>query len=66
MSYKEKDIVHEGKNHWVLRVKPGYFEVYKRGITHSVRCDIIQFSNDESKALTRAIELCNRRDLSTQ
>lgn len=57
--YKLKDVVHETKNYWVLRVKNG-FEVYKSGITHSVRCARIGWKGKEG--LNKAIAECDRRE----
>jgi hypothetical protein len=57
--YKEKDIVYETKDFWVLEVKYGY-DVYKKGITHSIRCAQIGWANTD-KGLGRAIKECNRR-----
>ena len=61
MGYKLEDVVHETKNHWVLRVKNGY-EVYRNGITHSTRCAQIGFKGDEGKK--RAVKECRRRESS--
>jgi len=57
---KEKDIMHETPNYWVLRIKTG-FEVYKTGITHSTRCARIGFKGDVG--LSKAITECNKRQL---
>ena len=59
--YREEQIVYETKSHWVLEVKPGYFEVNKTGITHSTRCAIIGPYNEPGRARRRAIEECDRR-----
>ena len=56
---KSRDIVYEGKKHWVLKVNDG-FEVYKIGITHSARCS--QIGTIGSEGLKRAIKDCNERD----
>ena len=37
-----KDIVFELDNYFVLKAKHG-FEIYKSGITHSIRCAIIGY-----------------------
>ena len=58
MSYQLKDVIHETDSHFVLRVKNGY-EVYKNGVTHSIRCAQIGFKDDEG--LNRAISECDRR-----
>lgn len=57
-SYKESDIMYENDSHWVLKVKIG-FEVYRKTITHSVRCGI--FGRGEHY-LNRAKEHANQRD----
>lgn len=57
VSYSLDDVIHETRNHWVLRVKNG-FEVYKTGVTHSVRCAIIGYKGEEGKK--RAITECER------
>lgn len=36
MSYKSDDVVYVKGIYWVLKIKGGY-EVYKEGVTHSVR-----------------------------
>lgn len=59
MSYNIKDVIYEGHNHWVLRVKNG-FEVYKNGIAHSTRCAQIGWTG--TKGIERAIAECKRRD----
>lgn len=56
---KEKDIMYESLNYWVLRVKNG-FEVYKTGLTHSTRCAQIGYHGEVG--LTKSIEECNRRE----
>lgn len=56
-SYKEKDIVIEVFDHWVLKVKTG-FEIYKTGITHSTRCAQLGKGEDYKK---RAILDCYKR-----
>lgn len=61
MSYALRDIMYEKGNHWVLRTNKGTYEVYKNGVTHSVRCAIIGFEGQ--KGLDRAKEECNRREL---
>lgn len=58
MSYQEKDIAFEKGDYWVLRVpygkKKGTYEVYKVGVTHSTRCGIIGFRDDEGLARAKA------------
>lgn len=56
---KSKNIVYEGKKHWVLKVSDGY-EVYRLGITHSTRCS--QIGVVGSEGLKKAIADCNKRD----
>lgn len=64
MSYSETDIAYEGDRYWVLDVpgKPGLFEVYQYGPTHSTRCATISFKDDPERAKVKAIEECKRRD----
>lgn len=57
--YNLKDVMHESKYHWVLRVTGGY-EVYRIGITHSTRCAQIGFT--DNMGLLKAITECTRRD----
>ena len=52
MSYKLKDVDYESGDYWVLRVDYG-LEIYKTGITHSVRCGQVGQAGEVS-ALTRA------------
>ena len=56
-----KDVLHESKHHWVLRIEGG-FEVYRVGITHSTRCAQIGYTGDVG--LQKAIAECARRDTS--
>lgn len=58
MSYQEKDILHETTNFWVLDVGKNGFEVYRKTLTHSVRCASI----GRSLGLDRAINECERRE----
>lgn len=60
MNYRLQDIVFEKGGYWVLRVPSG-FEVYRNGITHSVRCATIGYSGDEG--LQRAKAGIERRSL---
>lgn len=60
--YKESDIAYENATHWVLDKGKGWFEVYRKTVTHSVRCATFHFSNDASYALIRAISDADRRD----
>jgi hypothetical protein len=55
---RESDIAYERGEYWVLRTSKG-FEVYKNGITHSVRCAIIGFRGDGG--LARAVAEIDRR-----
>jgi len=50
MTYREKDIVLEDGDYFVIRVPKG-FEVYRCGITHATRCGIIG-----RYSLTKALE----------
>lgn len=58
-AFTEKDILHETKEHFVLKAKHGY-EVYRNQTTHSVRCSIIGWEGQ--KGLERAIAECKRRE----
>lgn len=65
MRFTEQDIIHETATHWVLQIKPGYFEVLKHGATHSTVAAIFDFKSDTAKhdyAKQRAIQDCNRRN----
>lgn len=62
IKYTERQIIKEGKNHWIGKRGVGFFEVLKNGITHSVVCDTIHFSDNEEKALNIAIEKFNKRE----
>lgn len=62
IKYTEREIIKEGKSHWIGKRSIGYFEVLKNGITHSVVCDTVHYPEDEEKALKRAITLFNRRE----
>ena len=59
MSYTEKQIAFENGPYWVLDLGPKGFEVYRIGITHSIRCAIIGYPG--SKGLERAKVEINRR-----
>ena len=61
MSLTEADIVHETASHWVLEARPGVFEVYAKGATHSRRRAIVGPYPEPGRARARAIEECNRR-----
>ena len=54
-----KNLVYEGKIYWVLKVVGGY-EVYKKGVTHSVRVSQIGFK--DTKGRERAIRDCKNRE----
>lgn len=58
MGFSLKDVIYEAGDYWVLRVKNGY-EVYRNGITHSVRCAQIGWKGDEG--IKRAIAEADRR-----
>lgn len=57
-----EQIIYENGNYWVRKVEAGHYEVYKNGITHSTRCSIVEYSDDDKKALAIAIEECDRRN----
>ena len=56
---KSSDILYETGDYWVLKVKTGY-EVYKNGLTHSVRCAQIGYKGQVG--LTKAINEADRRE----
>jgi len=57
---KESDIVFESNNYWVLNVNKKGFEVYKKTITHSVRCAVIGY--DGADGLEKAKQEIQRRE----
>ena len=59
---KEQDIVFEAGKFWVRRVKSGHYEIYKTGVTASVRYGTVQFSDDDSRARALAIQQCTARN----
>jgi len=59
---KEQDIVLEAGKFWVRRVKSGHYEIYKTGVTASVRVGSVQFSDDDSKARALAVQQCTARN----
>lgn len=59
---KEQDIVFEVGKFWVRRVKSGQYEIYKAGVTGSVRVGSVQFSDDDAKARTLAVQQCTARN----
>jgi hypothetical protein len=60
MTYILEDVVYELGDYYALKVETG-FEVYKEGITHSVRCARIGWSGNKGKQ--KAIDEINRRIL---
>ena len=58
--FKENDIVHETKSHWVGKVGVGHYEVLESKATHSVRVATFHFSSKPDYALSRAIAHCDR------
>ena len=61
MNYRERDIVYELRQHWVLKVAKGY-EVYRVGPTHSTRVAIIGRDSEAFDGRGRAIAECQRRE----
>jgi hypothetical protein len=62
MTFRESQVVHETPDYWVLdTLKPGWFEVYRKGITHSTRCATVSDSTQWGKARADAVAECNRR-----
>lgn len=62
--YKEKDILHETANFWVLGVGDKGFEVYEMGATHSTRVARIGHATEgqANLGLPGAIAECERRE----
>lgn len=58
MKCDSKDVIYEIGQFWVLKVKTG-FEVYKDGVTHSVRCAQIGWTDEQGEK--RAIAEADRR-----
>ncbi len=52
-------IVYENSTHWVKSIKSG-FEIYRKGVTHSVRCAQIGFKG--TQGINRAIKEADRRE----
>lgn len=63
MELNEKNIIREGKAHYIRKKGKGYYEVLKNGITRSTVVATIHYSNDEKKALEIAISEFNNREL---
>ncbi len=59
MMLRTHEIVYENSTHWVKSVKNG-FEVYRNGLTHSVRCAQIGSKGDQG--INRAIKEADKRD----
>lgn len=57
---KEKDILYERGDYWVLKTAKGTYEVYRNGTTHSTRCAIIGYPGEDG--LKRAIAVANQRN----
>lgn len=55
-------IVYENGKHWVKKLGPGRYEVYRNELTHAVRRGQVSYTNDDDKALQRAIADCDRRE----
>jgi hypothetical protein len=60
-SLAESDILYENPTHWVLAVGSKGFEVYRKTITHSVRCASIGHGPAPQLGLTRALAEADRR-----
>lgn len=58
--YKEKDIAFETSNYWILDKGGKGFEVYKKTITHSVRCAVIGY--DGADGLEKTKQEIQRRE----
>lgn len=59
-SYKERDIIREAGDLFVIRVTAGVYEVYLSGATHAVRKAWVSFKSDDRKALIKAHEVFDR------
>jgi hypothetical protein len=58
----ERDIIAEGKHHWIMRHPKGWLEVLRHGVTHSTRVATVDFRNDPAKQLEWAVREMARRD----
>jgi hypothetical protein len=56
---KEEDILYENGDYWLCKARREGYEVYKSGITHSVRCAIIGYEGTKGLELGKAE--CNKR-----
>lgn len=60
MRHRESDIAHESGDYWVLRLPRGY-EVYKTGVTCSVRVAIVGYEGE--RGLEKAkVEIMRRQN----
>lgn len=57
----ERDIVHENGRFWVHREARGLYRLYEVRGCASYRCGTFHFSNDPERALSLAIEQCDKR-----
>ena len=58
----ERQIVAEGKYHWIMRHEKGWLEVLRIGVTHSTRCATIDFRREPERQLALAMVEMKRRD----
>ena len=58
---KESDIVYERGDYWVSREDVGYYKIWRTGATCSTRVGTVCYSDDDAKAINKAIAECNRR-----
>jgi len=61
MAYKENDVVHENGIFWVHRQAPGKYQILRTGATYSTIVGWVTYTDDDAKALKRAIAECDRR-----
>jgi hypothetical protein len=61
MTYRDKDIIHETRDFWVLDVGRKGFEVYSKGATHSTRVASVGHGPAPRLGVIRAIQVCEER-----
>jgi hypothetical protein len=61
MAQPENDIVYEKGIFWVHRVKPGKYQILRTGLTYSTIVGWVTYTDDDAKAIKKAIAECDRR-----
>jgi hypothetical protein len=61
MAQAENDIVYENGIFWVHRVKPGKYQILQTGPTYSTIVGWVTYTDDDVKAITKAIAECDKR-----